>query len=400
MRILIHDYAGHPFQVQLSRKLAERGYEILHIYSLSVLTPRGRLKKIKNDPKNLNIKGIALSKVIAKYSYLKRYFQEKKYAKLLIKEIKKFDPDIIISSNTPIVIQEVLLNFSKKSNIKFIFWLQDIYGIGIEKVLTKKIPLFGKVMAKYFINLERNLLENSDKIILITEDFQSILKSWGVNTDKCIVIHNWAPLEEIPVYLKDNPWARDHYLHDKFCFMYSGTLGIKHNPELLLKLAEAFKENKRIKVVVISEGLGAEWLKEKKKEKSLDNLFIMKFQPFEVLPQVLASADVLVAILEADAGIFSVPSKVLTYHCVGRPLLLAVPQENLAAKIIRKYNTGITVDPRDIHAFVNAARRLLENKTLRSKLGINARKYAEEHFNIEKITDKFEWIIKDVLKTS
>jgi len=395
MRILVHDYAGHPFQVQLSRKLAERGYNVLHLYSSSVLTPRGKLTKTEDDPKEFDIKGISLSKTISKYSYIKRYFQEKQYAKLLIKEIKKFNPEIIISSNTPIVIQEILLNFSKKFNIKFVFWLQDIYGIGIKKVLGKKIPVVGNIIAKYFINLERKLLDQSDRIILITEDFQNILESWSVSTDKCIVIHNWAPLEEIPIFPKHNEWAKEHDLHDKFCFMYSGTLGLKHNPELLLKLAEAFKENKKVKVVVISEGLGAEWLKEKKKEKSLDNLLIMNFQPFEVLPQALAAADVLVAILEPDAGIFSVPSKVLTYHCVGRPLLLAVPQENLAAKIVKNYETGIIIEPTNTSAFIGAAKKLFENNKLRNKLGINARKYAEEYFNIEKITDKFEKIIKE-----
>ncbi len=397
MRVLLHDYAGHPFQLQLSRKLAERGYEVLHLYSRSVLTPRGKLKKIKGDPQNFNIKGVGFSDIIAKYSYLKRYFQERKYAKLLVKTVKKFNPDVIISSNTPIVVQDILFRFSKQANIKFIFWLQDIYGIGIEKVLAKKIPIFGKVIAKYFINLERKLLDQSDNVILITEDFQNILKSWGINSDKCVIIHNWAPLEEIPMYPKNNTWAKKHDLHDKFCFMYSGTLGVKHNPELLFRLAEAFKKNENVKVIVISEGLGADWLKKKKKEEGLNNLIIMNFQPFEVLPQALASADVLVAILEPDASIFAVPSKVLTYHCVGRPLLLAVPQQNLAAKIVKGYNTGLVVNPRDVQAFLKAAFDLFEDELLRKKLAINARKYAEEHFDIEVIADKFESIIKSII---
>jgi len=30
MRIGIHDFSGHPFQVQLSRELASRGHEVVH----------------------------------------------------------------------------------------------------------------------------------------------------------------------------------------------------------------------------------------------------------------------------------------------------------------------------------------------------------------------------------
>jgi hypothetical protein len=33
MRILISDYSGHPFQVQLSRELARRGHGVTHSYS-------------------------------------------------------------------------------------------------------------------------------------------------------------------------------------------------------------------------------------------------------------------------------------------------------------------------------------------------------------------------------
>ena len=35
MKIIVHDYAGHPFQVQLSRRLASRGHEVLHLYCAS-----------------------------------------------------------------------------------------------------------------------------------------------------------------------------------------------------------------------------------------------------------------------------------------------------------------------------------------------------------------------------
>ena len=32
MKILIHDFAGHPFQMTLSRELANRGHDITHAY--------------------------------------------------------------------------------------------------------------------------------------------------------------------------------------------------------------------------------------------------------------------------------------------------------------------------------------------------------------------------------
>ena len=48
--------------------------------------------------------------------------------------------------------------------------------------------------------------------------------------------------------------------------------------------------------------------------------------------------------IEADAGKFAVPSKVPSYMCAGRPILLAAPKENLAARTVARANAGIVVE--------------------------------------------------------
>ncbi len=100
------------------------------------------------------------------------------------------------------------------------------------------------------------------------------------------------------------------------------------------------------------------------------------------------------AILEPDAGVFAVPSKVLTYMCAKRPLLLAVPSMNLAARIVGDNGAGIVVPPSNEMAFINAAIKLISDDELRSSLASNGLKYARKTFNIEKITDRFEKIIQ------
>ena len=96
-------------------------------------------------------------------------------------------------------------------------------------------------------------------------------------------------------------------------------------------------------MLVVSEGPGADWLAEHASPD--DALRLLPYQPYERLPEVLASADVLVAVLEPDAGAFSVPSKVLTYLCAGRPLLGALPADNLAARVVTQSGGGIVVPP-------------------------------------------------------
>ena len=74
-----------------------------------------------------------------------------------------------------------------------------------------------------------------------------------------------------------------------------------------------FHKGKRYGLVVVSEGRGADWLAEQGRNEPA--LRLLPYQPYDRLPEVLASADVLIAVLEPEAGAFSVPSKILTYLC-------------------------------------------------------------------------------------
>jgi Glycosyltransferase len=390
MKILLHDYSGHPFQVQLSRELSRRGHQVLHLYSESFQTPKGHIKLLEDDPAGFMVKGISLSEPFAKYSYIKRRKQETEVGRKVAETITEFSPDVVISSNAPLDAQKLIVRTSKRERAKFIFWLQDIYSIAIERYLAAKLPILGNLIGAYYSRLEAKMLQMSDCIVAISDDFIPELSKLGVKKENIEVIPNWAPIEDIPVMEKNNQWASAHNLDDKFCFLYSGTIGLKHDPGLLLDLALEFQVFENVMVVVVSEGPGADWLKEQSRRKDVNNLLVFDYQPFEVLPQVLATGDVLVSILEPEAGVFSVPSKVLTYLCAERPLLLAVPIENLAARMVNESQAGMAVDPSNRRAFLDAAVSLFNDEKKRYTYGRNARRYAEEHFNITYIAERFE----------
>jgi putative colanic acid biosynthesis glycosyltransferase WcaI len=161
-------------------------------------------------------------------------------------------------------------------------------------------------------------------------------------------------------------------------------------------MALHFKENPLVKVFVGSEGPGADWLIQRKDELNLSNLTIMGYQPMEKFPQILATGDVLVTILEPEAGLFSVPSKTLSYLCAGRPQLLSIQMDNLVAKIVVDHQAGLAVPSGDVEAFIQSAERLVADPALREACSRNARKYAEQTFNIRTIGDRFESIMNAV----
>lgn len=43
VKVLVHDYSGHPFQAQLSRSLARRGHTVVHSSCAAYVSGKGDL---------------------------------------------------------------------------------------------------------------------------------------------------------------------------------------------------------------------------------------------------------------------------------------------------------------------------------------------------------------------
>src|SRR5207302_8660423 len=166
-------------------------------------------------------------------------------------------------------------------------------------------------------------------------------------------------------------------------------------PQHLVTLAHRLAPRGDARVLVISEGLGADFLREQKELFKLTNLEIMPYQPFSDLPDVFGSADVLLALLEPEAGGFSVPGKVLSHLCAGRPQVGLIPRKNRATQVINESGGGIAIDNQKADDFVDAVVQLVDSPEERARLGRNARAYAEREFDIHRIGEVFERIITE-----
>lgn len=392
MRLLIHDYGRFPFIFQLAREMAARGHHVCYACCAGV-PERSALNTSEEESENLQVVAIPVSGVLAKIDFIQRRNQEIAHGKALERLAETFRPDVVISANTPLDPQSALLHWCKHRHVRFVYWLQDLYGLAIREVLKQRLPFAGAPIAAHYMWMERRLIARSDAVVVITEDFRPHVARMGARNGKVHRLENWAPLDQIPVRPKDNPWSRKHDLHDKQVYLYSGTMGMKHDPQLLIDLAGFMRHDPHARVVVVAQGSALGWLTKQVSAQRLDNLVVMPLQAPEDLPDVLGSADVLVAVLADSAGVFSVPSKVLTYMCAGRPLLLAVPKENLAARVVTESNAGLVVDPKRVDLFLEAADCLMHESDFRQYCGRNARRYAEVNFDIEAIADCFERIV-------
>lgn len=391
MRIVVHDYVGYAFPAQLARALARRGHDVLFLHCRSFVAGKGLVESREGDPPTLAFDSVTLAGSFAKYDVRRRIAHERQTGSELAHRVADFRADAVLSSNAPLIVQRALLQTTHAHGGRFVFWQQDVISAAARRVLGRRSRLVGAAAENAVAVLERRLLRASDAVVVISDDFLALLRRWGIEEARTTVIENWAPLDELPVLARDNPWAREQALLDRFAFLYSGTLGFKHDPSLLLELARWARGHESV-VAVVSEGPGSDWLA--REGAGEPGLLLLPYQPYERLPEVLASADVLLALLEPDAGLFSVPSKVLTYLCAARPLLVSVARDNLAARVVERSGGGLVVPPNDPEALTEAAGALHADEGLRLELGRRARSYAETAFDLTRIADQFEQVLE------
>jgi glycosyltransferase involved in cell wall biosynthesis len=149
-----------------------------------------------------------------------------------------------------------------------------------------------------------------------------------------------------------------------------------------------------VRIVLVSEGIGRKLLQEHKDREGLENLVLLNFQPYSELPDVLASANVLLANVEPESSLFCVPSKILSYLCAGRPVLLSSPPQNLGARVIMRAEAGYVCEPGQPQRFLDYAERLWSDQALCREKGANARRYAEATFDISNISAQFEAVLR------
>ena len=390
MIVFIHDYAGHPFQVDLSLSLAKSGHKVFHVYFAGDAGPKGNMSNELHV--NLNFLAIG-SKNYSKTNFIKRRFDDLKYGKQVADKIFKIKPDIVISGNTPTEAQNIIVNRCMKSNIKFVYWIQDFYSIAASMILKRKIPFIGDIVGLYYKYLDKKNLNDANSIIIITDLFKKQLEKWKIDMSKVITIPNWGSLSEISISEKNNDWSKLNLLNkNNYNVIYSGTMALKHDPNIILNAAKSHQD---IDFTIVGFGVGIDYIKDNSSD--IENINILPIQPFSDLSNVLASADILVAVIEEDAGQFSVPSKILNYMCAGKPIVLSAPKSNLATKIINDANAGICVMSNDYTGFNEAITKIKNNREMSTDFSYNSRKYAENNFNIKIITQKFEDLIYKVM---
>src|SRR5262249_35508521 len=133
------------------------------------------------------------------------------------------------------------------------------------------------------------------------------------------------------------------------------------------------------------------------RRRGLQNLTLLPFQPRDQVSDMQSAADVMLLTTSAQVGSTSVPSKLITYLAVGKPLICAVPAGTDIAAPVQQNELGFVTPPEDPAALSDAITHMasLPRSTL-SAMGRRARTLALERHSLESALSRFDRLFADM----
>lgn len=316
-------------------------------------------------------------------SFLGRMIESISFGLASRKQVRKLYSEIsIVYANTwPLFAQYAVTRECKKLNIPLVLHVQDIYP----ETLTNRLGLIGPIVRALLMPIEKYVMNNVTAIVAIGNKMAEYLSSSrGIDKNKITVVYNWQDESRFkePVYTEK--------IGPGLTFMYLGSLSPSAYIEAVI---EAFGDAglKHSTLVIAGSGNSKQSCI---KASSLYTNANIRFidAPSEKVPELLASADVLILPLKKGVGRYSIPSKLAGYMLSSKPVLAFIDTDSDAADIIQDAECGWIVPSGNIQALALKMQEICTlPETSLAVPGQSGRVYALKHLskavNLEKLAD-------------
>jgi colanic acid biosynthesis glycosyl transferase WcaI len=273
-----------------------------------------------------------------------------------------------------------------------IFSVHDVYPeVGVQLGIFRHKPVISLIAWS-----EKFCFRRSAYVRILSESFADSLQAMGVPEPKTRLIYDWVDTDLIRPLPRQNAFAAEHNLNDKFVVMYAGNIGLSQGLEHVLSAAQQLAGQTDIQFVLVGDGAAREALLQQAQTMQLSNVLFLPFQPRPRLPEVLASADISLISLQPNIGTGSLPSKSFSILASGRPALAIVDQHTATAALISRAQAGLCTPPADVPALVAAILQLKNDSARRQAMGGRGRAYAEQHHSPHGAALQFEALFQEI----
>ena len=123
---------------------------------------------------------------------------------------------------------------------------------GILPTFNPKGPHNLKSISSFVLQKNKKVFAKAKNLFTISDDMKRTVAQY-VDEEKIKVVYNWAHNEHLkPVEKSDNSFLKQLQLEDKFIVLYSGNMGMTHDIDVLVDVANALKENAKIHFLLAS----------------------------------------------------------------------------------------------------------------------------------------------------
>ena len=296
--------------------------------------------------------------------------------------------DVVMGTSPPIFQAVSALAVARIRRKPFLLEIRDLWpAFAIEMgVLTNP------VLIRLSRWLERFLYRRADHLLVNSPAYRDYLVGEGVAEGRISFVPNGVDVSMFDPGARGEAIRARYGLEGKVVVVYAGAIGPANDLGVLIDVAERLKANVTVEILIVGDGKDRARLEAVTQARGLGNVTFTGPLPKSTMPDVLAAADVCVAILQ-DIPMFKTtyPNKVFDYMAAGRPTVLAI--DGVIRLVIEEANGGIFVRPGDVHELSSAVETLAGDEALRRRMGASARAHVAERFNRETQAEQFREVI-------
>lgn len=223
------------------------------------------------------------------------------------------------------------------------------------------LGILNKGVAYYLFKLVANYQYFVADIIGVqTSSNLNYLKKWAqVNNRKLEVLNNWLSIaSKKGTSISINKTS----LKGKKNFVYIGNMGIAQGMDVLIDLANSFKEREDIGFLFVGRGSEIKRLQRKVIDYKLDNFLFYDEIDSEELPSLLSMCHVGLLALDPRHKSHNIPGKFLTYIQAGLPVLARINEGTDLVNLIESEGVGCVYVDNVIEDFKHIAENLMDNE--------------------------------------
>jgi glycosyltransferase involved in cell wall biosynthesis len=341
-------------------------------------------KTLEGDIKIYRIKTPNLDKnkiVFRLYVFL--FFTISVFLKIL-KKVKRGDTVVLVTNPPTLVFILGILKFFFHFN--YIIILQDIFP---ENAAASGIIKRKSITFKFISKLMNFSYKKADKLIACGSDMAHHFVCKGINSNKIIVIPNWADHDIItPNATVDRNDYFNLDLRKKIVIEFAGNIGRVQGLENFIKIF-GNSINANVVILIIGDGAHKNALEQYVESNNLKNIYFFNSKPRNEQAIFLNSCDIgLVTLCEGMFGL-GVPSKVYNIMSAAKPILYIGDKNSEIDNYIKNNNIGWSFDWSEENEIIKFINNLNDKKEL-VQLGSNALEFVMNNFTKEKVLNQYK----------